>query len=132
MRRQLQVSPLTEPEPEPEPEPERTRTHKLNHTNHTNEPEQALLHKPETKAKMARSHAELEPSNAASPHKPKPTTNQNPRTNPRPSRHSLIPDNGKPEFNLEYLRFTYQQDPKRLASQILKALHQRDNAKDQI
>ena len=83
---------------------------------------------------MARSHAELEASNAASSYKPEPT-NQNPHTNltnPRPSCHSLIPDDSKPEFNLEYLQFAYQQDPKRLASQILEALYQRDNAKDQI
>ena len=54
---------------------------------------------------MARSYAKPEASNAASSYKPKPT-NQNPRTNPinpRPSRHSLIPDNGKPEFNFDYL-----------------------------
>ena len=60
---------------------------------------------------MARSYAKLEASNAASSHKPEPTNqNHNPcinPINPRPSYHSLIPDNSKPEFNLEYLRFAY-------------------------
>jgi len=46
---------------------------------------------------MARSHYELEASNAAS--------SQLESTNARPSRPSLIPK--KPEFNLEYLRFAY-------------------------
>ena len=74
---------------------------------------------------MARSHHEPEASNAASSPEPEPM-NQNPRTNttnPRPSRHSLIPDDSEPEFNLEYLRFAYQQDAERLAEQILEALH---------
>jgi hypothetical protein len=57
---------------------------------------------------MARSHHELE----ASPQEP---------TNPRLSRPSLILE--EPEFNLEYLRFAFKQDPKRLYKQILEALH---------
>jgi len=61
---------------------------------------------------MARSHHEPEASPTASPHEP---------TNPRPSRPSLIPE--EPEFNLEYLRFAYQQDAERLAEQILEALY---------
>jgi hypothetical protein len=61
---------------------------------------------------MAQSHYELEASPAASPHKP---------INPRLSRPSLILK--EPEFNLEYLRFAFQQDLKRLYKQILKALH---------
>ena len=69
---------------------------------------------------MARSYHEPEASTITSSYAPKPT-------NPRPSRPSLIPE--KPEFNLEYLQFAFQQDPKRLYKQILEALHQRDNAK---
>ena len=69
---------------------------------------------------MARSHHEPEASTATGSHAPEPT-------NPRPSRPSLIPE--EPEFNLEYLRFAFQQDPKRLYEQILEALHQRDDAK---
>jgi hypothetical protein len=61
---------------------------------------------------MARSHYELEAVPAASPHE---------STNPRPSRPSLILK--EPEFNLEYLRFAFQQDPKRLYKQILEALY---------
>jgi hypothetical protein len=57
---------------------------------------------------MARSHHKPE----ASPQEP---------TNPRPSRPSLIPE--EPEFNLEYLRFAFQQDPKQLYKQILEALY---------
>ena len=63
---------------------------------------------------MARSYHELEASTATSSHAPKPT-------NPRPSRPSLILK--EPEFNLEYLRFAFQQDPKRLCKQILEALY---------
>jgi hypothetical protein len=61
---------------------------------------------------MARSHHEPEAGPAASPHE---------FTNPRLSRPSLIPK--EPEFNLEYLRFAFQQDPKRLCEQILEALY---------
>jgi hypothetical protein len=61
---------------------------------------------------MARSHHKLEASPAASPHEP---------TNPRLSHPSLILE--EPEFNLEYLRFAFQQDLKRLYKQILEALH---------
>jgi hypothetical protein len=42
----------------------------------------------------------------------------------------LIPE--EPEFNLEYLRFAFQQDPERLYEQILEALYQRDDAKDRV
>ena len=66
------------------------------------------MHRHETK-EMARSHHKAE---AASPHEP---------TNTRPSRPSLILE--EPEFNLEYLRFAFQQDPKRLYEQILEALY---------
>jgi len=61
---------------------------------------------------MAQSYHKLEASPAASPHEP---------TNPRLSRPSLILK--EPEFNLEYLRFAFQQDPKRLCKQILEALY---------
>ena len=63
---------------------------------------------------MARSYHKLEASTATSSYAPKPT-------NPRPSRPSLISE--EPEFNLEYFRFAFQQDPKRLYKQILEALH---------
>ena len=61
---------------------------------------------------MARSNHKLEASPAASPHE---------LTNPRLSYPSLILE--EPEFNLEYLRFAFQQDPKRLYKQILEALY---------
>jgi len=63
---------------------------------------------------MARSYHELEASTATSSYTLEPT-------NPRLSRPSLILK--KPEFNLEYLRFAFQQDPKQLYKQILKALY---------
>jgi len=41
----------------------------------------------------------------------------------------LIPE--EPEFNLEYLRFAYQQNLERLCEQILEALYQPDDAKEE-
>ena len=69
---------------------------------------QALLYKHETK-EMAQSYYEAK---AASPHK---------LTNTWLSRPSLIFK--EPEFNFEYLRFAFQQDPKRLYKQILEAFY---------
>jgi len=49
---------------------------------------------------MARSYYKLEASTITSPYTLKPI-------NPRPSRPSLLLEDNKPEFNLEYLRFVY-------------------------
>ena len=97
IRRQLQVLPLIEPKPEPE----QTRTYKLNYTNYTNEPKQALLYRPKTNTKITQSYIEPKASIIASSYRPKPI-NQNP-INPRPFYYSLIPNNNKPKFNLKYL-----------------------------
>jgi len=63
---------------------------------------------------MAQSHHKLEASTITSSYALEPT-------NPRLSRPSLILK--EPEFNLEYLRFAFQQDLKRLYKQILKAFY---------
>ena len=63
---------------------------------------------------MAQSYHELEASTATSSYALK-------LINPRLSRPSLIFK--EPEFNFEYLRFAFQQDPKRLYKQILEAFY---------
>jgi hypothetical protein len=63
---------------------------------------------------MAQSYHKPEASTTTNSYTPKPT-------NSRLSHPFLILK--EPEFNLEYLRFAFQQDLKRLYQRILEALH---------
>jgi len=65
---------------------------------------------------MARSYYKLEASTTTSSYALE-------LTNTRLSRPSLILKDNEPEFNFEYLRFGFQQDPKQLYKQILEPLY---------